>query len=91
MERLAQLPDEHAVLEHLGPRPKPLPRPPITKDTTLNALIRQFPQLLHVLHAFRLDSPWWGGETLEEAAWYQGVPVERVLEELDRSITTVRR
>ena len=90
MERLAQLPDEHAVLEHRVPRPKPLPQPPITQDTTLNALIRQFPELLHVLHAFRLDSPWWGSETVGEAAWYHGMPVERVLEELNRSLT-VRR
>lgn len=60
----------------------------ITKEMTLNTLIRRFPGLLHVLHTLRLDYRWFGSDTLEEAAWYHGIQVEGLLEELNRAIAT---
>ena len=62
---------------------------PITKDTTLNALVKRFPQLLRVLHIVGLDQPWHGTETLEEVAWYRGLEVQDLLGELNRSTEAV--
>lgn len=61
-------------------------KPMLTKDMTLNAIVRQFPQLLEVLHAAGLTDPWWGSETLEEAAWYHGLSVEHLLAGLKEAV-----
>ena len=60
---------------------------PITKDTTLNAAVKRYPELLHLLNMFRLDDPWFGSETLEWAAWHRGMHVDEVVDELNRAIT----
>ena len=31
---------------------------PITKNTTLNAAVKRYPELLYLLNTFRLDQPW---------------------------------
>lgn len=61
-------------------------RAAVSKEMTLNAVVKRFPELLHVLHAFQIDMPWFGSDTLEELAWHRGLPVEDVLGELNRSI-----
>ena len=63
-----------------------LVHPPITKDTTLNALVKRFPHLLRVLHVVGLDQPWHGTETLEEVAWYRGMEVENLIQELNCAV-----
>ena len=67
-----------------------LVQPPITKDTTLKALVKQFPHLLRGLHVVGLDQPWHGTDTLEEVAWYRGLEVRDLLGELNRSIDVAR-
>ena len=62
---------------------------PITKDTTLNAAVKRYPELLYLLNTFRLDQPWCGSETLEWVAWHRGMPVDGVVDELNRAITRV--
>jgi iron-sulfur cluster repair protein YtfE (RIC family) len=90
---------EHAEREHrwLFPLLEQPPRgaaarwdPRITKETTLNAMIKGFPELLGVLHTFHLDCRWFGTQTLEEAAWYHGLPVEDLLGALNQSIAARR-
>lgn len=61
-------------------------RAAVSKEMTLNAVVKRFPELLHVLHACQIDMPWFGSDTLEEVAWHRGLPVEDVLGELNRSI-----
>jgi iron-sulfur cluster repair protein YtfE (RIC family) len=95
---LIELYREHTEREHrwlfplLEQPPQVSARQPaaVSKDTTLNAMIRRFPELLDVLHAFRLDCRWFGSDTLEEVAWYHGVQVEHLLGELNRSLTERR-
>ena len=56
----------------------------ISKEISLNALVKQFPELEHVLHAFQLDRDWFGHHSLEEAAWHSGVRLDTLLEALQR-------
>ena len=91
---LIELYREHTDREHrwLFPLLEQLPPPTkaetrvISKDMTLNAMMRCFPRLRTVLHALGLDYRWYGSHTLEEAAWYHGMQIEEVLGALNQSI-----
>jgi len=54
----------------------------ITKEMTINHILQVHPETRSILRRFRLDIDWAGTEPLEQAAWYQGVEVEAILEAL---------
>ncbi|HEX9780541.1 MAG TPA: hemerythrin domain-containing protein [bacterium] len=61
---------------------------PITKDATLNATLRRFPELAAVVDALRVNRRWHGSATLEEVAWCYGMRIDQLLDALNEAIPT---
>ena len=58
----------------------------VTKEMTVNRILHECPTARAILRRFRLDADWAGPEPLEQAAWYQGVRIEEIVEALNRVI-----
>jgi hypothetical protein len=61
------------------------PLPPIVASMSVNAVLRRYPQTEPVFERFQVNRWREGSETLEELAWWHGVDVSRVLDELLRA------
>jgi len=58
----------------------------VTKEMTVNRILHECPAARAILRRFHLETDWAGPEPLEQAAWYQGVHIEDIVEALDRII-----
>jgi regulator of cell morphogenesis and NO signaling len=56
----------------------------ITKDLTLNRVIKLYPKSLEVLNKFHLDSCCGGAKTLEESAKAANADIDTLLVELNK-------
>ena len=56
----------------------------ITKERIVNDVIKDYPKTIGVFARFNIDSCCGGMATVEEAAKRDGVPLEELLEELNR-------
>lgn len=59
-----------------------MPQPKITKDMTINDIIKYFPTTIGVFNRFNVDSCCGGARTLEATAREDGVDLEALLREL---------
>ena len=60
----------------------------ITKDMTINDVIKKHPQTIAVFNKFRVDSCCGGGQAIEKTAMVDGVDVEGLLQALNETIRT---
>jgi len=57
----------------------------ITKDMTINDVIKKYPNTIGIFNRFRLDSCCGGARTLEQSASEDGVSLEELLASLNAS------
>ena len=60
----------------------------ITRDMTINPVIKQYPQTIAVFNKFRVDSCCGGGQAIEKTAAADGVDIESLLQALNEAIKT---
>ncbi len=58
----------------------------ISKEMSVNQVIKVYPQSIGVFNKFNIDSCCGGSETLEKAAKNAGVKIEEVIEAIYKSI-----
>lgn len=58
----------------------------ITKDMTINDIIKQYPQTITVFNQFRVDSCCGGGQTVAKTAAADGVDVKALLRALNEAV-----
>ena len=58
----------------------------ITKDMTINRVIKIFPKSIEAFNRFHLDSCCGGAKTLEESAKATNVDINTLLDELNKKI-----
>ncbi len=58
----------------------------ISKDMTINSIIKEYPQTIAVFNKFRVDSCCGGGQTVEKTATADGVDVEVLLQALNEAV-----
>jgi regulator of cell morphogenesis and NO signaling len=58
----------------------------ISKDMTINNIIKEYPQTITVFNKFRIDSCCGGGQTIEKAAATDGVDIDGLFQALDEAV-----
>lgn len=58
----------------------------ISKEMTVNQVIKLYPQSIGVFNKFNIDSCCGGSETLEKAAKNADVRIEEVIEEINKVV-----
>ncbi len=60
----------------------------ITRDMTINGVIKKYPQTIAVFNKFRVDSCCGGGQAIEKTATADGVDIEGLLQALNEAVKT---
>ena len=55
----------------------------ITRDMTINEIIKKYPPSIAVFNEFRVDSCCGGGQSIERAATADGIDIEALLQALN--------
>ena len=58
----------------------------VSKDMTVNQVIRLYPKVIPVFNAFNIDSCCGGSDTLEEAARKAKVEVDLLIKEIEKAV-----
>ena len=58
----------------------------ISKDMTINNIIKEYPQSIAVFNKFRIDSCCGGGQSVEKTATADGVDIEDLLQALNEAV-----
>lgn len=59
----------------------------ITKNMTINDVIRKYPQTIKIFNEYKVDSCCGGGYSIEETASRDAVEVDRLLRALNTAVT----
>ena len=60
----------------------------ITRDMTINDVIKDYPQSIAVFNEFRVDSCCGGGQTIDKTATSDGVNIDALLQALNKAVKT---
>lgn len=58
----------------------------ITKDMTINDVIKRYPRTIAVFNEYHVDSCCGGGESIEKTATRDGVDVDRLVKALNDAV-----
>ena len=60
----------------------------ITKDRTINDVIKEYPQSIAVFNEFQVDSCCGGGQSIEKTTMADGIDVDALLQALNKAVKT---